>query len=113
MEFSCTAQQAHDCVTVTLAGDVDLAIYSRFQSEADAWVGKQMDLVLDCSGVTFMDSMGLRVLVSLRQQVTDAGRDFAVANPSTPVTRVLELAGLISLFNVTSADPQMSANPAE
>lgn len=104
MEFSCTAQQADTHLKVTVTGDVDLAIYPLFQAEAETWAGKQADVVLDCSGVTFLDSMGLRVLVQLRNDLAANGHDFALAGPSEPVRRVLELAGVQSLFPMTAAD---------
>jgi stage II sporulation protein AA (anti-sigma F factor antagonist) len=100
MEFSCTGWQSGHEVVLTVAGDVDLAVYPRFQAEAEAWASKQADTVLDCSGVTFLDSMGLRVLVYLMREVTEAGHAFLLADPSEPVLRVLELAGVKSLFSV-------------
>jgi anti-anti-sigma factor len=109
MRFTCSAQQTEERLVATVAGDVDLAAHPRFQAEADAWAGKGADVVLDLSGVTFMDSMGLRVLVELRQAVVDAGHAFALAAPSRPVDRVLALAGLDKLFDL--AEPLMELEP--
>src|SRR5689334_9721738 len=66
MEFSCTARQADGRVLLTVSGDVDLAAHARFQEAAEPWTAAPNDVVLDLSGVTFLDSMGLRVLVHLR-----------------------------------------------
>jgi stage II sporulation protein AA (anti-sigma F factor antagonist) len=98
MRFSCTTRRTAGHLVIALAGDIDLAIYSRLNADAETWVDKQIDLVLDCSGVTFMDSMGLRVLVYLKRAVTEAGHNLTLADPSQPVTRVLELAGVQELF---------------
>jgi anti-anti-sigma factor len=111
MDFNCTAQQSEQHLVATVAGDVDLAVHPRFQAEADTWAGKDADVVLDCSGVTFMDSMGLRVLVQLRRALTAGGHTFALADPSERVSRVLELAGLRDLFEV-AAPPQSAECPA-
>lgn len=100
MEFTCNARQSGQQLLVTLVGDVDLAAYPRLQAEADDWAGKALDVVLDCRDVTFMDSMGLRVLVQLRQTLTEAGRTLTLANASTPVRRVLQLAGVIAFFGL-------------
>lgn len=102
MEFNCTARQSGQHLAATVAGDVDLAIYPRFAAEAEVWAGKDTDVVLDCSEVTFMDSMGLRVLVQLRQDLTEAGHTFTLTNPSKPVARVLELAGVRELFGLAA-----------
>lgn len=56
-------------------------------------------MVLDCSGVTFFDSMGLRTAVQCMQQAKEVGATFALI-PSEPVTRVLELAGVSGIFTI-------------
>lgn len=98
MEFSCTARQADGHLAVTVSGDIDLAAYPVFEAEAQTWIDGLTDVVVDCSGVTFMDSMGISVLVHLMRGVTEAGYDFALAAPSVPVTGVLQLAGVQGLF---------------
>jgi stage II sporulation protein AA (anti-sigma F factor antagonist) len=97
MEFSCTARQLADRVVLTVAGDVDLAAHALFEAHVEQWDGTS-DLVVDCSQITFLDSMGLRVLVHARQRAAEHGRDFALEAPSDPVLRVLDLAGVASLF---------------
>ncbi|ACU74151.1 anti-sigma-factor antagonist [Catenulispora acidiphila DSM 44928] len=114
MEFSCTARRAAGRVVLTVAGDVDLAAYARFEAGLEqSWDGTT-DLVIDCSAVTFLDSMGLRVLVRSRRRAADHGREVMLASPSRPVRRALELAGVTSLFPV--AEPVSGAehgpNPA-
>ncbi|MEZ0109652.1 anti-anti-sigma factor [Catenulispora sp. EB89] len=100
MDFSTSTRHDDGRVVLTVAGDVDLAAHARFQADLDqAWDGST-DLVIDCSQVDFLDSMGLRVLVHARQRAVDNGRDLVVAAPSEPVLRVLELAGVAELFSV-------------
>lgn len=114
MEFSSTATHAGDRVVLTVAGDVDLAAQSRFQADLDqAWDGST-DLVIDCSRVAFLDSMGLRVLVRTRQSAEEKGRDLVIADPSEAVLRVLELAGVTELFTIKGpvTDPATDSDPA-
>jgi stage II sporulation protein AA (anti-sigma F factor antagonist) len=114
MEFSCTAKQVAGRVVLSVAGDVDLAVYDRFEAAVEVSWPASSDLVIDCSRVTFLDSMGLRVLVHAMQRAAEHGRDFALAAPSAPVLRVLDLAGVKDLFAVVGpirdADPD--SNPA-
>jgi anti-anti-sigma factor len=105
MGFICSARQAERRLVATVAGDLDLAAHPRFQAQAEAWARQGTDVVLECSEVTFMDSMGLRVLVELRQAVLDAGHSFALAGPSNPVVRVLALAVVTDLFELTEVEP--------
>jgi len=111
MEFSCTANQIAGRVVLTVTGDVDLAAHTRFEAEVErSWDGSS-DLVIDCSRITFLDSMGLRVLVQSRQRASDNSRDFALAAPSEQVLRVLELAGIKSLFTVVGTIPGSEPDP--
>ena len=111
MDFSCTARQVADHVVITVAGDLDLAAHQRFEAEiARAWDGS-CALVVNLSRVAFLDSMGLRVLVEARQRAVDNGRDFCLAAPSEPVLRVLELAGVTSLFTVVEPSPDEDPDP--
>lgn len=99
MNYSCTVRHTDGCATLTVGGDMDLAAHEQFLTDAEPWTGTAQQLVIDCSDVSFMDSMGLQALVRLRTQTADAGHEFFLASPSTPVLRVLELAGLTTLFN--------------
>jgi anti-anti-sigma factor len=53
---------------------------------------------LDLGGVSFISSVGLRVLLRFYKQLRQIGGGLAVSNPSEAVKRVLELAGLDELL---------------
>jgi stage II sporulation protein AA (anti-sigma F factor antagonist) len=112
MEFSCTARQAGGLLVYKVGGDVDLAAHARFQADVDAaWPSTPTDVVFDCSQVTFLDSMGLRVLVQAMQRAAHHNCGFALAAPSEPVRRVLELAGVTTLFSVVGPIPDEKPDP--
>jgi stage II sporulation protein AA (anti-sigma F factor antagonist) len=56
------------------------------------------ELTLDLSGVTFVDSAALRILMLTRQQMADASRSFRLRAPSAVVLRLLEVSGLTDHF---------------
>ena len=55
-------------------------------------------LVLDLAGVTFMDSSGLRLVVTLHQSAQSGGPALVIKDPSRPVERLFEIAGLGDVF---------------
>lgn len=59
-------------------------------------------VVLDLSGVEFVDSSGLRVLIEAHQTAADAGSTFQLAHPSPAVTRLLEISGVSDYLNVVA-----------
>lgn len=83
-------------VTVHLAGEVDLAAAPRVETAIDeALAGEDgVNITIDLDGVTFLDSTGLRVLVAAHARCAGEGRSLTLVNPSTAVSRILEITGL-------------------
>lgn len=85
-------------VTVTVAGDVDLAAADTLWSVLDEYVRAGAQVAVDCSRVAFLDSMGLRTLIRAQHKAKASGARLTLAAPSEPVLRVLHLAGVADLF---------------
>ncbi len=49
---------------------------------------------LELSGVEFVDSSGLRVLIDAHQSVSGRGDEFKLSQPSDAVRRLLEISGV-------------------
>lgn len=98
--FGHTVTDHGDHLRLALVGDVDFAAHAALTEQFTALVGAGRDIVVDCAGVTFLDSMGLRALVEGLQAATARGLGFELADLSQPVLRVMELAGTTELFTV-------------
>jgi anti-anti-sigma factor len=87
---------------VKLVGEFDLsedsAVRARF-SELDG------DVNVDCSGVDFIDSSGLQVLVDANTACAARGATLVLVDPSECVQRLLNMAGLHAWFRVRSSEP--------
>lgn len=94
--FTYRVDRETDRVTVHLAGEVDLAAAPRVELAIDeALAGEEVIVVtIDLDGVTFLDSTGLRVLVAAHTRCAGEGRRLTLVNPSTSVSRILEITGL-------------------
>ena len=60
------------------------------------------DLIFDLSGTDFLDSSGLRAILTARQAVTDREGRLALRAPSNSVRRLLDIAGLTGQFIIES-----------
>ena len=69
-----------------------------------------LSLALDMSGVRFMDSSGLGLILGRFSKVSAAGGAFCVLDPSESVRRVLDVAGAARLIEIRSS-PKKSADP--
>ena len=59
-------------------------------------------VVLDLARVTTVDAHGLGVLLELRERTHEKGKRFELMNVSQPLSRVLEIARLDSVFQINS-----------
>ena len=77
--------------TIVVTGDVDAHSVSDLSRELDRRPGA---VVLDLSGVGFIDSSGIRVLVETHSRCRDVGTVFHIVAVSAPVRRLFEITGL-------------------
>jgi anti-sigma B factor antagonist len=89
---------------VAVRGELDI----RSAPDLRAWLTKVLDegahqLVVDLSGVEFMDSSGLGVLVGAHKRLARIGGRLRVVGVSPPVARLLSVTGLSRVFDVRDA----------
>jgi len=79
---------------VALAGESDVYTYDQLRGalETEAVKGVAL-LIVDLSGLDFMDSTGVQVLLGIRVMMNDHGGKLALAQPQNTVARVLSLVG--------------------
>lgn len=78
---------------VTVRGELDLATADRLWVELETVLLSRNLVVLDGSGISFLDSSGLRVLLQAGKRAAADGVSFRLVAPQPAVQRVLELAG--------------------
>jgi anti-sigma B factor antagonist len=58
-------------------------------------------IMLDLSGVEFVDSSGLRVLIEAHQRMQGDGGSLVLARPSGVVRRLFDISGVTDYFTIT------------
>lgn len=99
-DFSVRATVEGTTVRAAVRGDVDLAGADRLWGAVSPLVLPGRDVVVDCSGIGFMDSSGLRTLLDLGRRAGQAGGGMVLAAVPAPVARVLDLAGVAGAFTI-------------
>lgn len=102
--FTCTAREAEGLVVIEAAGEIDLAVADRWWTEIEGRLVPGAHVVLHLAAVTFLDSMGLRVLARAGDRARETGAELTLAECSDAVLRVLELAGLSGVFATAGAE---------
>jgi anti-sigma B factor antagonist len=88
-------------VTVTVVGEVDTFTAPVLRSSLDTQLEQQpRELVIDLSGVQFLGSAGLAVLVETQKAARSRDVGLRLIATTRAVTRPLEVTGLIDLFTI-------------
>ena len=87
--------------TLVVAGEIDLATAPAFRRQLDALINDaHSPAFVDLTGVTFLDSSGLSVLVHARRALAAGDVELVLLNPSRLVRKVLEVSGIGALFEI-------------
>jgi anti-sigma B factor antagonist len=100
--FSAEAITAEGVVIIMASGEIDLAAADDFHAAIVPHIGPNRKIVLEFSGVEFLDSSGIRVLVVNREAARRINGTLVVHNPTAQVRRVLEV---VSLKDVLIEEP--------
>jgi anti-sigma B factor antagonist len=80
---------------VAVHGEVDLLTAPELETHLRAAAGQiNGDITIDLSGVTFMDSAGMNVLVRVFKLLDAERRALRLVNACVPVRRALEVGGV-------------------
>ena len=93
-------------VTVTLAGELDLASAElAFGYVRDAIDRHHGPVVLDLASLSFCDARGLGALVRMSKYAGQAGRALRLMSPRPQLEKIIRITGLDHEFHVDQRDP--------
>jgi anti-sigma B factor antagonist len=84
-----------------LRGEIDIATAPQLRADLDDAVAPDgADLLVDCSELTFIDSSGLSVLLTVLRELEASGHGLRIAHVRDAIARVIQVAGLTDTFRV-------------
>ena len=89
-----------NCLLVAVFGEIDISITDSLREDIDRALDNyaSRQLLFDLSGVDFIDSSGLGVILGRYKRVAGKGGKVFLAGAKPQVKKVLELSGLLSLM---------------
>ena len=98
-QFALSVHPDRDRVRVTATGEIDIVTAPLLAAQLkDLWAAGWTDVTADLTGVTFLDSTGVHVLVTARSDAIERGAAFFVTNGDAAVSQVLKICGVEDLF---------------
>ena len=112
-QLQVSVTSADSYTVVALTGESDVYTYDQLRGALEAEVTRGVALlIVDLSGLEFMDSSGVQVLLDIRVMMNDRGGQLALAQPQNTVARVLNLVGADQLIPVyASVGEAVSGTP--
>jgi anti-anti-sigma factor len=92
---------AGDACTLAFVGEIDLSNSTRAAHHLELVFAREPPpsaLLLDLSGLTFIDSVGLAVLLSARRDAAAVGCRLSVESMSPAIARLFETTGVADLL---------------
>jgi anti-sigma B factor antagonist len=93
VQFSTDVAQVDGATVIHVRGEIDVATCERLRDAIEPHLGAKQTIVLDLSGVQFMDSSCLHVLERTRGTLTADGGSLILRNPSEAARQLLTAAG--------------------
>ncbi|MFC9341594.1 STAS domain-containing protein [Streptomyces sp. NPDC057020] len=102
-----------DRILMTVTGELDPETCSRLASATEMLTLRGRALLLDLSGMTFIDSGGVKTLLALRRRVQEAGGALQLCGPGAQALHLLDVTGTRHLFTMRACPPRAaSGRPA-
>ena len=106
--FGVDVQRRDDVAIVQPHGELDLATVETLRAAVDS-VENAGRLVLDLRGLSFIDSTGLRLMVTLHQRAQRDGFQLTLVAPAAPADKAIRLSGLDQVLPFVAADDDVDA----
>ena len=106
-----TIEEGADVTSAHLSGEIDAGILEDGPELLAALLAPGLPVVLETSGVSFIDSTGIAFLLQAARAGQTAGLPVTLPDPSDAVVRVLTLIGALEVFPVGAAADE-AADPA-
>jgi anti-sigma B factor antagonist len=100
--FSISISDRDGRAVVVIRGELDLATAPELEAAIQGRLDEGQDVVVDLRELEFMDSTGLRVLVSAHARVEGTEQRFLIVRPlpGAPIERILAVAGVEQVLDL-------------
>ncbi len=91
----------NDVLTGFLTGRLDTVSSEQFSKDMQPLMeNADKNIVLDCSGLEYISSSGLRLFLSLRKKVVEMGGTMVVTHINDDIRSVFTITGFFKLFDI-------------
>ncbi len=94
-------EQLEDKYLVTLEGELDTAAAADVEKTLQPlYTTSGKDVIIDCEGLEYIASSGLRILISILKGAKAGGSKVVLRNMNEDIKSVFKLTGFINIFEI-------------
>ena len=94
-------EQMEDKYLVTLEGELDTAAAADVEKTLQPLYSTSgKDVIIDCKGLEYIASSGLRILISILKGAKAGGSKVVLKNMNEDIKSVFKLTGFINIFEI-------------
>jgi anti-sigma B factor antagonist len=112
MSLAARVERRGTAAIVSLSGELDIAAETQAQAALERAMDGAAMLVADLRELDFLDSTGVRVLITAHLRATERGVEFGVVRGGGMVARLLEVTRIDQRFPVVDDPAELLAGPA-
>lgn len=96
-----TTQSNGDQVLIQVEGRIDTTNYTEFENAVNGvFKGQIKQLYLDCRGLSYISSSGLRVFLTIQKKVMSIGGKFKLFGMQPAIQEIFDISGFSSIFAI-------------
>ena len=90
-----------EVTVVTIKGEVDIYSIDVFRGAIEKSFDQEArEIILDCSELTYIDSIGMGVLIEMRNKSQELGKKMLMKNPRPNIKKLLTLTGVDQIIDI-------------
>lgn len=98
-------------ISLAVEGEIDLATVDELRAEIDRIAKTRSHLLVDLRATSFMDSTGLKALITANRAFGEEHRSFALAVKGGPIWRLIDLSGVASTIRIVEDPSELVGAP--
>jgi len=110
-EFATTAQRVDGWDVLTVSGELDAYTGPALRTAILDLLAHHHALVIDMTGLGFLDSSGLGILVSALRRIRNVGGELKLVIDSDSIRKLMRLTALDLVFDISGTVEDATATP--
>ena len=96
-----TTQNTDDGILIQVEGRIDTTNYNEFETTINKVLKEDTkQIYLDCSGLNYISSSGLRILLTIQKKMMAIGGKFKLFAMQPAIKEIFDISGFSSIFAI-------------